>query len=393
MHSKKTEIVELLNELNDQRLPIQGLLKYLNHDKLVIFGAGEVAYIMYKYLTAIGIDILFSLVSQGQEKDTEKILLNIPPYATCEKSRQLKVCHETEVRELENYAILLCVGNKAADEKRIQFAAAGRDLVYDFNFSEYGQLLYQLLRRTSLKLKMEKHHIDITSEIVRIKEHKLINPFMEKGSYMDDFAAESDDLLFPLFFNDYEDIDEGTYEYENVILKKDDVVIDCGANIGLFSSYAAFHGCRVYAFEPIAETRNNLQKNADLYKGNIEIQPLALSNQSGKCNIKINSFLGGGNSMVLDVPYEETRIIETITLDDFVKINGIQKIDFIKADIEGAERLMLQGAVTTLRNMTPKLAICTYHLKDDAEVLAQIIKKANPLYKIVYKWKKLYAYV
>jgi len=46
-----------------------------------------------------------------------------------------------------------------------------------------------------------------------------------------------------------------------------------------------------------------------------------------------------------------------------------------------------------LKTYAPKLAICTYHLLDDKEVLTNLILKANPNYKIEYAWKKLYAWV
>ncbi|GHT02537.1 hypothetical protein AGMMS50276_32490 [Synergistales bacterium] len=71
--------------------------------------------------------------------------------------------------------------------------------------------------------------------------------------------------------------------------------------------------------------------------------------------------------------------------------NGLTRVDFIKADIEGYERYMLKGAAKTLKKFAPKLAICTYHLPDDPEVLAGIIKEENPAYNIVQKRKKLYA--
>ena len=81
------------------------------------------------------------------------------------------------------------------------------------------------------------------------------------------------------------------------------------------------------------------------------------------------------------------------TIDDYVSENGIVRVDFIKADIEGAERDMLRGVVKILQRFKPKLSICTYHLKDDPEVLESIVKNAVPEYKVHHAYKKMYVSV
>ncbi|MBP3444189.1 MAG: FkbM family methyltransferase, partial [Methanocorpusculaceae archaeon] len=98
-----------------------------------------------------------------------------------------------------------------------------------------------------------------------------------------------------------------------------------------------------------------------------------------------------GSSMVLQQQgRKETARLTTV--DAFCETEGVSP-DFIKADIEGAERQMMKGAVETLKRDAPKISICTYHFADDAAVLREIIKAANPAYRISEKWKKMYARV
>jgi hypothetical protein len=108
-------------------------------------------------------------------------------------------------------------------------------------------------------------------------------------------------------------------------------------------------------------------------------------------NILVN---GTGSTIIAQRIRENiTEKISITTLDKFVEENKLGRVDFIKADIEGAERDMLRGATNVLRTFAPKLAICTYHLADDPEVLESIIKEANPDYTVVHLRHKLFACV
>lgn len=208
----------------------------------------------------------------------------------------------------------------------------------------------------------------------------------------DVFLIEIGDLVLPSIWKDYVRIDEGAYEDGMVSIEKEDVVIDCGANVGLFSAIAAWKGAKVYAFEPVRKTFEYLKIQAEIYPENIFPLRMALFDYCGIGEIYLekDSF---AKSSLHEVSSEQSEIIEYITLDKFVEENNISKVDFIKADIEGAEREMLLGARNVLARFAPKLSICTYHRDDDKEVLTDIILKANPQYKILHKWKKLYAYV
>ncbi len=184
---------------------------------------------------------------------------------------------------------------------------------------------------------------------------------------------------------------EGPYEFDGVQLAAGDVVIDCGANIGFFSALASVRQCTAYAFEPMEHIRVYLNQTAQWMR-NIHVAPYAVSDREQTLRFFADTGASGGSHQSSD---ESAALVDVhaIDLDTFVARNGIARVDFIKADIEGAERDMLRGATRILREFAPKLAICTYHLPDDPQVLAEIITTANPRYKIIQKDKKLYAYV
>jgi|LSQX01.1.fsa_nt_gb FkbM family methyltransferase len=190
---------------------------------------------------------------------------------------------------------------------------------------------------------------------------------------------------------------EGPYFLEengvNVTISANDVVLDCGAWIGDFSAYASFKGAKVFAFEPFSEAFSGLEETARLNNSIFPIK-FGLSDRTGEASIETKDHSTAVSQVRFDaVDNLKSEKISLTTIDEFVIKENLQKVDFIKADIEGHERFMLMGAKETLRKFAPKLAICTYHLPDDPEVLSKIILEANPAYKIIQKKKKLFASV
>jgi FkbM family methyltransferase len=192
---------------------------------------------------------------------------------------------------------------------------------------------------------------------------------------------------------------EGPYGYSDgafdVTVKKNDVVIDAGAWIGDFGAYAASKGAITYAFEPILDTFKILIKTDKLNENKIYPVQKGLGDKDCDLFIYKDSTIDMGASILSSCKEQlaEAETITVTTLDKFAEDNKLTKIDFIKADIEGAERYMLQGAKQVLKKFAPKLAICTYHLPDDPQVLEAIIKEANPNYTVVHLRHKLFAMV
>ena len=245
--------------------------------------------------------------------------------------------------------------------------------------------------------KLSKKGINVNGEMLNFGEGFIVPNYFKKKLVEEHdinisaWIYEFKDLVYP-YLNEWNFVVEGPYEYEAVRLGEGDVVFDCGANFGLFSAKAASKNCKVYSFEPVPQIVECLKLTKNIYKDNMIIVPKALAEKTKTATFYMNNENVGAGSLYLDTK-QETLEVEVTSIDEFVKENSLECVDFIKADIEGAERWMLEGAQETLRKYAPKLAICTYHLPDDVMVLTDLIKKANPSYKIVYGWQKLYAWV
>ncbi len=187
---------------------------------------------------------------------------------------------------------------------------------------------------------------------------------------------------------------QGEGSYENpayVTVKKGDVVLDCGANLGLYSAVASREGGTVYAFEPSKFIVDKYLHITAEQNPNIFVVNRALSDKKGEAEFIVEE-TDLGHSRLKDEDGKRTEKVTVTTIDDYAREQKLERIDFIKADIEGAERDMLRGAIWVLKHFAPKLSVCTYHLPDDPEVLEKIIKQANPNYIIHHEPKKLYAW-
>jgi len=315
-------IVNMENEVNT--LPKQEeIIKFLSTDQpLVLYGAGEVGYAMAKILTFMEFNIAGFVVSDvfGQSNPKD----HIPPYAICDSVMDIPVYPLSKLPfESHQCHILITMQVSSAVQayQALQNKGYKNIFMYDFIYNESTDTcnpLYKALKRVMLKTRLGKYHISLKEEFIDINHYKILNPFKQDASYLDDFSSEVNDLLFPSLLDDYSMVDEGPYEYENVKLTEGDVVIDCGANIGMFSTYAAYKKCKVYSFEPVKENLKMLEANASLYNPLININAYCLSDVCGQVTMKLNSVLNGGNSFMLQAPHHETVTVETTTIDTFV---------------------------------------------------------------------------
>jgi FkbM family methyltransferase len=139
---------------------------------------------------------------------------------------------------------------------------------------------------------------------------------------------------------------ENIYHLESYKLSQDQpIVLDVGANIGTFTMQTLAVAqennivVKVYAIEPeennLKLLRKNLEQNPRLFENgsSVEIIETAISGFNGKASITNDA----GGSRVCEEIDSKLQVIDVITYDHLIEQLKLDKIDFVKIDIEGSE--------------------------------------------------------
>ena len=345
-------------------------------ENYAIYGTGEIGRMLERVLKLLNQRVTRFLCSNGYKKE--------------EEIEGIKVYEIAEYEPLEGEKILMTVSGGVL--AILDYLSRNVDApVIQVNSRQDIYKVYHFFYHNYFK------GTDSDTQYLTLGNCCFLNPFKEDISYALPFFMECGDLILPAIYDDLSCIFEGPYELAPVALEKGDIVFDCGSNIGLFSIIASETADKVFAFEPMYNAYSYFEKNVK-EKANIELCKYAVGDYTGKVMFEMNAELsaaGGIAGKKTDAAKENSRQCEVdiTTIDEFVEKYNVQKVDFIKADIEGAERDLLKGAYKTLQKYGPKLAICEYHLPDDPKVLEELIKAANPDYVVIHKYKKIYAYI
>ena len=143
-------------------------------------------------------------------------------------------------------------------------------------------------------------------------------------------------------------------ELIKTLVKKGDIILDIGANIGyftlIFSKLSGTTG-KVFSFEPETTNFNVLRKNVEENNfKNIIIEKLAVSNQSGRKKLYLSEGPGGHRLFESNYCTKDFTFVDVITLDDYFENKSIiEKITLVKIDVEGAELSVLNGMKSILK--------------------------------------------
>jgi FkbM family methyltransferase len=195
------------------------------------------------------------------------------------------------------------------------------------------------------------------------KPYNLFKGVRKRVLYKNKFTLElavDDWIQQNLYF--LQEYEEKEMKFLESFLKKGDVFIDIGANIGLYSLVASelvgLEG-KVFAFEPLRKNHEALQKYLQLNSvRNVTLEKLAVSDKPGTIALHLNeedSNNGMATAFADSFTFSET--VPTVPLDLHFANEPDLKINLIKIDIEGGEFLALKGMEGLLKKYKPALLL------------------------------------
>jgi len=216
----------------------------------------------------------------------------------------------------------------------------------------------------------------------------LISPVMLPNGYQIFWSWSQDPFWF-------KDIIQEVYHHETYehffSMKENDIVVDVGANVGLFSLKASKvvgeHGI-IVAFEPEKNNYKMLRRNLGINKcRNVIPINAAVSNFNGKADFSIANTLVehklADSKSELEIKSILTTKVDVKTIQLVLKELGIDRVDFLKIDAEGSEFEVLSGARSLLTNKAiKKMSVAVYHSKDEPKLVGDYLRQFG--YNVLY---------
>jgi FkbM family methyltransferase len=165
-------------------------------------------------------------------------------------------------------------------------------------------------------------------------------------------------------------------------ISSDAVVVDVGANIGVFSLFALAKGARlVHALEPCAESFEILSRNirVNAAEGRIQPERLVVAATSGDM-VKFPVASSRENAVIKGETTVKFQMTPTETLEDLLDRYGLQSVDLLKLDCEGAEREILLSTPPTVWRRIRDIRL-EFHYQGDTELRPFLSSRGYALIK------------
>lgn len=166
-----------------------------------------------------------------------------------------------------------------------------------------------------------------------------------------------DERIAPLEILNFRNYEKSDSDMIFRLVKDDYTVFDIGGNMGWYSIglYKVKNNVDIHTFEPIPSTYESLVGNAKINGSKIKINNFGLSNKKQDLTFYFHKE-GSGNASAAIMNDEKENIevkCHVDTLDNYFYESKLEKLDFIKCDVEGAELLTFQGGINTITRYKP----------------------------------------
>ncbi|HWC00008.1 MAG TPA: FkbM family methyltransferase [Bryobacteraceae bacterium] len=197
------------------------------------------------------------------------------------------------------------------------------------------------------------------------------------------WIPEGDDWVLPYNLAEQERRIYGTGERS---VKAGDIVLDCGANVGVYTRLALDAGAKtVVAIEPAPDNIESLRRNfpAEIASGRVILVPKGVWDKKDVLNLSIDPQNTAADSFVINQKATNKTIqVPLVPIDELVADLRLERVDYIKMDIEGAETNALAGGRQTLAKYHPRLSLAAYHLPTDPVRIPELVLAAWPGYRM-----------
>ncbi len=170
--------------------------------------------------------------------------------------------------------------------------------------------------------------------------------------------------------------------------RRGDVAVDaggCWGDTALWLAHVVGAEGTVHTFEPAPRNRALLEANLRLNPAlaqRVHVHDAPLGPRAGD-TVWIDDVIAAG-ATVREQAGDPGRSLElqTDTIDALVASGAIERLDFLKVDVEGADLGVLEGAADTIAAQRPRLAIAAYHRGDDLVRIPDFIASLD----VEYRW-------
>jgi FkbM family methyltransferase len=236
------------------------------------------------------------------------------------------------------------------------------------------------LSRAVDSLDEQKRQIDLKDEILRsskliASDDKYEHWQTPRGNF---WIAKGSRYVLPFNLAEQQ---RQIYFNDTHTIKAGDVVLDCGANIGVFVREALHRGAsKVVAIEPAPENIECLRRNfaREVQEGRVVVYPKGVWDKDDWLTLHVHEENSAADSFVMhsDKAHETEEKFPLTTIDKLVTELGLPGVDFIKMDIEGAEVKALEGGRQTIARYRPRLSVSVYHAADHPASVPAAVQSA-----------------